>query len=114
MLPLFRVRRQLCEVGVSRSGSYWQGSNSDRPIARGGTKVDDLRRLQINNADEERQVFAAVDPEALTGDYVVSLWGARGIALADLIAEGKQMSKDMIDQDALEVLRQALIRPLLR
>jgi hypothetical protein len=36
---------------------------SEKPIAVGGTKVYDLRRVQLNSSEEERQFHAVVNRE---------------------------------------------------
>jgi hypothetical protein len=60
--------------------------------------------VQINNSEQERQLFAVIDSDEWMGDSVNSLWGARGVALADLVQEHKEQLKRLIDNDALEIV----------
>jgi hypothetical protein len=75
----------------------------ERPIALGGTKVYDLRRVQINSSQEERQFLAVVNREDWMLDAVTSHWGARGVRLETLTREHKEVLNDLIERDLLEI-----------
>jgi hypothetical protein len=76
----------------------------ERPASMGGHERCDLRRVQINNSEQERQFFAVVDSEQWMGDAANSLWGARGVTLADLVQERRQQLKDSVDRELLEIV----------
>jgi tRNA A37 threonylcarbamoyltransferase TsaD len=71
----------------------------------GGRKtVGNLRRVQINDSEQERQFFAVVDSDEWMGDSVTSLWGAQGVSPETLTREHKEDLKDLVDRDLLEIV----------
>jgi hypothetical protein len=60
----------------------------------GGTKVYDLRRVQLNSSEEERQFREVVNREGWMLDAVASYWGARDVSLETLTREHKEVLKD--------------------
>jgi hypothetical protein len=75
----------------------------ERNTSEGGWKRFDLRRVQLNSAGEYEQWKAVVEVADWIPDQVVSIWGGRGIALSDLIAEKRERLKTEIDTKDLAV-----------
>ena len=69
----------------------------ERNTSEGGWKRFDLRRVQLNSAGEYEQWKTVVEESDWIPDQVVSIWGGRGIALSDLIAEKRERLKLEID-----------------
>jgi hypothetical protein len=72
----------------------------EKPTSMGGWKQWDLRRVQLNTSAEERQFLAVVESQDWIPDD--QRFGGRGIALAELVAERKELMKGIIDAEQLE------------
>ena len=75
----------------------------ERPVSRGGWKRWDHRRVTLLTPLEEQQFLAVTEESDWIPDDVSNPHGARGVGLADLIAERKQALKDMVDREQLEI-----------
>jgi hypothetical protein len=71
----------------------------ERPFDRGGTKRSDFRRVTLFAEKDEKLFKALVD----TSDWVADdrQHGGRGIGLDTLIAERKELLKQIVDQEQL-------------
>jgi hypothetical protein len=99
------------------SAALHEGWSRDRPVpdpnypkwfcergpSEGGWKRWDLRRVQLNSVGEYEQWKAVVEVADWIQDQVVSIWGGRGIALSDLVAEKRERLKLEIDTKDLAV-----------
>jgi hypothetical protein len=74
---------------------------SEKPTGMGGTRGFDIRHITLHNPDEEKLFRAIVEIEAWQKDEVLSIWGARGVGLSDLIEDRKALAREVLDEDFL-------------
>jgi len=75
---------------------------TERPTSMGGWKAWDLRSVLLHSGAEQKQFEAVTEPEDWMPDPEQQ-YGGRGIALADLVAERKELMKTIIDEEQLEL-----------